>query len=61
MPDFILPKYSVFLKYYSSWAISTLTSRQSEKFIFMLIEYDTIFKMPLEASNAEPLAPAPHL
>lgn len=30
-------------------------------FIFMLIKYNTIFKMLLETSSAEPLAPAPHL
>lgn len=29
--------------------------------ICMLIKYNIIFKMSFEASNAEPLAPVPHL
>lgn len=31
-------------------------SGKMKTLIFMLIKYNTIFKMPLEASNAEPLA-----
>lgn len=55
MADFLFPKCLVFLKYYSIWALHINLSAKMKILIFMLIKYNTIFKMSLEASNAEPL------